>query len=592
MQQEKTEQLNEVMQQLERSKEREQRLAEENRVILSALSALGHADNKYQIFEELKKVLSRYIRFDDFIVISKDKERATFNTFLASNLAFQGRTWLNGDKFQRVLDGECIILFEPNKLTEFHHLSHFLKDQINSALIAGIRTQTSDSVLLLLGTTKGQFSLETKSTLLRFRPLLERAINDIEHKEALQKLVDLKTRELKVAQQQAEQANQSKSQFLAMMSHELRTPLNAVLGLIDLLRDDSDAYQQAMLEQMENSAELLLVIINDILDLSRIESGHFELQRHWVSLGKKMQHALEYHSQVAAAKDIRFNVKTAICEQFEYWVDAVRLTQILFNIIGNAIKFTHRGFVDVSLLTTRDQLNIEVRDSGIGIDNERIGHLFSPFIQADTSITRNYGGTGLGLAITKHLVELMGGTIQVNSQLGEGSIFSIVIPLSSRSAEANHTEQWHTGAVINSENNMNNKHILVVEDTKTNQMVIQLLLNRMGYNVTLAGNGQHAIELIEQENRFDLIFMDISMPVMDGIQATRILRAKKLLTPIIALTAHSMSSDHQECLEAGMNDVVLKPIRRKELQRISDRYLQPEQSINRLHKHNNNYHVD
>lgn len=573
MEQEKIEQLNEALVELERSKEREQRLAEENRVILAALSALSHADNKYQIFEELKKVLSRYIRFDDFIVISKEKESRTFSTYLASNLAFQGKDWFNGDKFQRVLDGECIILFEPSKLEEFRNLNHFLKDQINSALVTGIRAQTSDSVLLLLGTRKGQFSLETKSTLSRFRPLLERAINDIEHKEALQKLVDLKTRELKIAQQQAEQANQSKSQFLAMMSHELRTPLNAVLGLIDLLRHDSDAYQQEMLEQMENSAELLLVIINDILDLSRIESGHFELQRHWISLSKKLQHALEYHSQVAQAKDIKFNVKASICEQFEYWVDSVRLTQILFNIIGNAIKFTHQGFVDVSLVTARDRLEIEVRDSGIGIDNERIEHLFSPFIQADTSITRNYGGTGLGLAITKHLVELMGGTIKVNSKLGEGSLFTISIPLESRSTAAVNENAGQLSDTKTYDALDNNKHILVVEDTKTNQMVIQLLLNRMGYNVTIANNGQHAIELIEKNRSFDLIFMDISMPIMDGIQATRILRSQRLTTPIIALTAHSMNSDHQNCLAAGMNDIVLKPIRSKELQRISDRYL-------------------
>ncbi|ADT87070.1 ATP-binding protein [Vibrio furnissii] len=573
MEQEKIEQLNEALLELERSKEREQRLAEENRVILAALSALSHADNKYQIFEELKKVLSRYIRFDDFIVISKDKESSIFSTYLASNLAFQGKEWFNGDKFQRVLDGECIILFEPSKLDEFRNLNHFLKDQINSALVTGIRAQTSDSVLLLLGTRKGQFSLETKSTLSRFRPLLERAINDIEHKEELQKLVDLKTRELKVAQQLAEQANQSKSQFLAMMSHELRTPLNAVLGLIDLLRDDSDAYQQDMLEQMENSAELLLVIINDILDLSRIESGHFELQRHWISLSRKLQHALEYHSQVAQAKDITFNVKASICEQFEYWVDSVRLTQILFNIIGNAIKFTHHGFVDVSLVTARDRLEIEVKDSGIGIDNERIEHLFSPFIQADTSITRNYGGTGLGLAITKHLVELMGGSITVSSKLGEGSLFTISIPLQSRSSETSHLDELPLSHTASHRALDDTKHILVVEDTKTNQMVIQLLLNRMGYNVTLANNGQHAIELVEKDRTFDLIFMDISMPIMDGIQATRILRSRKLATPIIALTAHAMNSDHENCLAAGMNDIVLKPIRSKELQRISDRYL-------------------
>ncbi|MEK6204597.1 MAG: response regulator, partial [Amylibacter sp.] len=238
-----------------------------------------------------------------------------------------------------------------------------------------------------------------------------------------------------------------------------------------------------------------------------------------------------------------------------------------------AIKFTHQGFVDVSLVTARDRLEIEVRDSGIGIDNERIEHLFSPFIQADTSITRNYGGTGLGLAITKHLVELMGGTIKVNSKLGEGSLFTISIPLESRSTAAANENAGQLSDTKTYDALDNSKHILVVEDTKTNQMVIQLLLNRMGYNVTIANNGQHALELIEKNRSFDLIFMDISMPIMDGIQATRILRSQRLTTPIIALTAHSMNSDHQNCLAAGMNDIVLKPIRSKELQRISDRYL-------------------
>lgn len=581
MEQEIIEQFNEALLELERSKEREQRLAEENRVILAALSAFSHADNKYQIFEELKKVLSRYIEFDDFIVISKPKHRQVYVTFLASNLAFQGKEWLNGSKFQRVLDGESIILFEPGKLDEFQNLNAFLKDQIQSALIAGIRAQTSDSVLLLLGNRKGQFSLETRSTLLRFRPLLERAINDIEHKEELQKLVDLRTQELQIAQQQAEQANQSKSKFLAMMSHELRTPLNAVLGLIDILRENSETYQLEMLEQMENSAELLLVIINDILDFSRIESGHFSLHCHWINLRKKLHQALEHHHQVATAKGIEFNLQATIHDGYEYWVDEVRLTQILFNVVGNAIKFTQHGSVDVRLVTTRDGLEINIEDTGIGIDSQRIDNLFSPFIQADDSITRNFGGTGLGLAITKHLVELMQGKIQVESELGKGSKFSIILPLKSRSSD-------HVAAVPASDSEPSNKsvianvgrHILVVEDTKTNQMVIKLLLNRMGYNVTIAENGQQAIDIVAKKPAFDLIFMDISMPVMDGIEATRMLRAKQISAPIIALTAHSMHSDHEVCLGAGMNDIILKPIRSKELQRITDRYLQSCKVIN------------
>lgn len=575
IEQDKNEQLSEVLLELERSKERELRLAEENRVILSAISALSHADNKYQIFEELKNVLHRYINFDDFVVIAKNAPNSLFSTFLSSNIAFQGKQWINGDKFQRVLEGECIILFEPTKLAEFQNLNPFLQETINSALITGIQTQTSDSVLLLLGGRKGQFSLETKATLQRFRPLLERAINDIEHKEELQSLVRIKTHELYIAQQQAEHANQAKSQFLAMMSHELRTPLNAVLGLIDVLREDSNRSQLDLLEQMENSAELLLVIINDILDLSRIESGHFKLQCHWVHLHKKLVHALSYHHKACVTKGIRFNVRTSICDHYEYWVDPVRLIQILFNVIGNAIKFTEAGSVDVHLSAARNKLVIHVEDTGIGIEPERIEHLFSPFIQADSSITRHYGGTGLGLAITKHLVELMKGTISVTSCLGKGSNFTIRLPVNSRQADRNDTNTFEPILKQDSNHQNSQRHILVVEDTKTNQMVIQLLLSRLGYNVTMVSDGEQAVSLTETSHTFDLILMDISMPVMDGIEATKILRCKNIQTPIIALTAHAMQDDHAIFRQAGMNDVVLKPIRSQELQRVIKHHLKP-----------------
>ncbi|CAH8211227.1 hypothetical protein VAE122_2960454 [Vibrio aestuarianus] len=269
------EQLNETLLELQQSQEREQILAEENKVILASLSAFSKAENKYQIFEELQKVLSHYIDYDDFIVISKSKDSNQFITLLSSNPLFMQKQWLNGVKFQRVLNGECIILFEPNQQDEFQSLVPKLKNQIQSALITGIQAQTSDSVMLLLGAQKGQFSLEKKATLMRFRPLLERAISDIEHKDGLQKLVELKTRELSIAQQLAEQANQSKSQFLAMMSHELRTPLNSVLGLIDILRDDCATKHVELLGQMETSAELLLVIINGGLVLIKAAKSFF-----------------------------------------------------------------------------------------------------------------------------------------------------------------------------------------------------------------------------------------------------------------------------------------------------------------------------
>ncbi|ELH4194655.1 response regulator [Vibrio cholerae] len=570
MDSEYTEKVNELTLELQRSIERGKQLAEENRVILAAISAFSVATNKNHIFEELKTLLNRYIQFDDFIVISKDKNGHQFRTAIASNASFNDVVWPNGVKFQRVLNGECILLFEPCKLDEFACLMGSIEKPVYSALITGIQAQISDSVLILLGQNKGQFSLEAKETLSRFRPLLERAISDIEHKEELQKLVEIRTRELRLAQKLAEQANQSKSNFLAMMSHELRTPLNAVLGLIDILRGESTSYQVELLEQMENSAELLLIIINDILDLSRIESGHFSLHCHWLDLEKKLDQSLVYHRQIAQDKGVHFYVQSNKNPTLEYYTDSARLTQILFNIVGNAIKFTKQGQVDVVLDYTKDGVVFRVKDTGIGIEKNRVEQLFTPFIQADNSITRNYGGTGLGLAITKHLVELMGGTIQVESEFGIGTTFTLYIPLQSRLKNIKQSTSSSPKIV-----NVKNHHILVVEDTKTNQMVIQLLLNKLGYDVTIAENGLQAVELLEKNYVFDLVLMDISMPIMDGIAATKILRDKHIDIPIIALTAHTAGSDKQNCIDAGMNDIVLKPIRSKDIMEVVKRFLNP-----------------
>ncbi|WP_176467072.1 ATP-binding protein [Vibrio metoecus] len=568
MSSEHTEKFNELSLELKKSIEREKQLAEENRVILSAISAFSMAANKNEIFDELKNLLNRYIKFDEFVVISKEKDCQVFNTLLSSNNLLDGLAWPVGEKFSRVLDGECILFFEPFKLEEFSCLKEHYKGKANSVLITGIQAQVSNSVLILIGHNKGQFSLETKATLSRFRPLLERAISDIEHKEELIKLVEIRTRELRLAQKFAEQANQSKSNFLAMMSHELRTPLNAVLGLIDVLRGDSTSYQAELLEQMENSAELLLIIINDVLDLSRIESGHFSLHCHWVDLKKKLDQSLVYHRQIAQEKGIAFNVQTHINERLEYYTDSARLTQILFNIVGNAIKFTKSGQVDIDLIYGTHQVTFRVKDTGIGIEKNRIDRLFTPFIQADNSITRNYGGTGLGLAITKHLIELMGGSIQVESELEVGTTFILQVPIHSR---INCSIQDHIH--LQPLSGINNHHILVVEDTKTNQTVIQLLLTKMGCSVTIAENGLQAIEILNKSPGFDLVLMDISMPVMDGLSATKIIRGFNQKIPIIALTAHTAGSDKQNCIDAGMNDIVLKPIRSKDIMDVVKRFL-------------------
>ncbi|MGX9416111.1 ATP-binding protein [Vibrio sp. WJH972] len=566
------EQLNETLLELKRSKERETKLAEENRVILATLSAISRAENKQQIFDELKRGLGRYIDFDDFVVLSRENIESSFKTYLSSNEMLFDKIWPNGRKFQRVLGGECILLFEPMALEEFDRIPNRLSPKIHNALLTGIKTQTSESVLLLLGSRKGQFDIKTKKILLRFRPLLERAISDIEHKEKLEKLVELKTNELVEAQEVAAKANQAKSKFLAMMSHELRTPLNAVLGITELLQTETGTSQKQLLERMENSAELLHVIISDILDFSRIESGHFNLRRHWTNLHDKLTYSFEYHQKLAREKGLNFRVNTDIEKNLEYFVDPVRILQIIFNLVGNAIKFTEAGEITIDIYTLENALIISVSDTGIGIVESELAHLFTPFIQADSSITRNYGGTGLGLTITKTLVDLMGGKIKVDTEPNKGTTFSITLPLVVKLAPT--TNQIKP--TLSSDNeplNVDCKHILLVEDTTTNQMIIKLMLSRIGYIVTIANNGVEAVDLVQRQNEFDIVLMDISMPCMDGIQATRLMRQNNFTKPIIALTAHTLNENRQACLDAGMDDMIIKPIKSTSIQKILSKYI-------------------
>lgn len=261
------EQLQEVLLELKHSHEREKRLSDENRAILDAISAMSGADNRQQIFLGLQTALSKYIDVEDFIVISRSNDTHVFETLLTTNAAFRNIAWNKDKKFTRVLNGECIILFEPATLDEFISLNCVIREEVKSVLMTGINAEVTQSVLLLIGRRKGQFSLEDKQTLIRFSPLIERAIIDIENKEKLNNLVEARTRALTKAQQDAIKANNAKSEFLAMMSHEIRTPLNSVLGMLDIMKQTQiNAQQLGILTQMESSAELLLAIISDILD--------------------------------------------------------------------------------------------------------------------------------------------------------------------------------------------------------------------------------------------------------------------------------------------------------------------------------------
>ncbi|MGF1694238.1 response regulator [Vibrio lamellibrachiae] len=553
------EELNEILLELKRSQQREANLALENRAILDSISSITGSQNKHQIFHELKRTLALYIDFEDFVVLSKTSNDSVFETFLTSNSAFVNLKWPQSDKFLRVLDGECIILFEPTQLEEFSHLNPFVKDQINSALITGMNTAISQSVIMLLGSSKGRFPITTRDTLSRFRPLLERALIDIEQKESLKELVAIRTEELKLAREKAEEASKAKSQFLAMMSHELRTPLNTILGFIDVLEHDLiDSKQLYALSKMESSAELLLVLINDILDLTRIESGQFSINYQWVELRTELEKTLEHYYNQAEQKKLKVTIDFDSIDSSLYWIDPTRLSQIVFNLIGNAIKFTLAGCVDISAKLINKELIIAITDTGIGIEHSRLDTLFTPFKQADSSITREFGGSGLGLTITKHLIELMNGKITVESKLGKGSCFSVKIPVDRK--PENNLE--HKASSLQQYNIQKSHNVLVVEDTKTNQMVIKLLLERSGYTVTTLSNGRDAVEHLKfNSHNLDAVIMDLSMPIMDGLTATKLIRTFNSDIPVIALTAHAMEQNRQDCLQAGMNVFVTKPIR-------------------------------
>lgn len=558
------EQLQEALIELKQSQVREAKLAEENRAILDAISSITVASDKQQIFTELQKVLSLYINFSDFLVLSKpSKNEHAYHTLLASSSCFQNLDWQDQSRFKRALSGESIILYEPNNAQEFSHLSGNTDYDINSALITGAQGTITDSIIVLLGEEVGQFTLESRDTLSRFRPLLERALIDIERTEQLQQLVDIKTRQLKTAQVRAEQANQAKSRFLAMMSHELRTPLSAVLGYVDVLLADSKCdHQIEILEKMESSAELLLVLINDILELSRIESGEFRIKCQWVNLKNELEFMLEHFYALSDAKGLKLNVNLDIDAHHSVWVDPARILQIVFNLLGNAIKFTHAGDVSLNAEVTSQELIIEVEDTGIGIDSSRIETVFNQFKQADDSITRRYGGSGLGLTISKHLVTLMNGSIRVESEKGKGSRFKIKLPVSVKSGHE------LTQPRLSKSHGTRPLSVLVVEDTETNQMVLKLLLERLGHKVAIVNDGKKSVKYIKDNMaEVDLIFMDVSMPVMDGLTATKEIRKFCRHTPIIALTAHAMEQDKQACLNSGMNAFVSKPIRGKEIQR-------------------------
>lgn len=411
----------------------------------------------------------------------------------------------------------------------------------------------------------------------------------------LEKRVAIRTQELAKtneallsAKLEAERASQTKSLFLATMSHELRTPMNAVIGLLEIFEGDNLSEEQnELLDNVVNSAKLLLSILNDILDLSKIEAGKIEIDYHPFCLPDVVKRVIQGMENLANQKDISLDYDIGPTVPNMLIGDEVRLRQILYNLCSNAIKFTRttvekKGQVNVSVYSEPFQLNksritMRVTDNGIGMDVQTQTKIFQPFSQADASTTRRYGGTGLGLSICKQLITLLGGDIFCESEQGVGTTFTCQLPMAHASAAATH-------ARVNSEpikvtalpDEIRHKTILVAEDNAVNRLVFYKQLKKLGIDAVMVNDGQAALAYW-QVHPVDLIFTDCNMPSMDGFELTKIIRAQEFEaqlpeTPIVAVTANALKGEAEKCFAAKMNDYLTKPVNLSQLKAIILKY--------------------
>lgn len=467
---------------------------------------------------------------------------------------------------------------------------HDLEKQVEVLAKKLLRSEKSR---ILIEQAKDRYDMVYRSTIQKLD--IQKNLLNSQNQE-LQEIKDailLKNHELLLAQKSSELANQAKDQFLANMSHEIRTPLNGVLGFLELLDISGLTGEQAhYLKEANHAAEILLFLINDILDFSKIESGHLTLESIAFDLRQVIDDAILTASPKLIGKAV--TMESWIDQQVSSMVlgDPNRLLQIVNNLLSNGVKFTEKGFVNVYVKVvkadeTMQLLSLSVKDSGIGLKPDEISRLFKVFTQADPSITRKFGGTGLGLAITQQLVQLMGGEIYAESGETGGAVFTALIPFL-KATDTVEIEGDKTRAKSDQPMIVQNLDIsiLLAEDNETNIHLIELMLKRIGLTCDAVTNGALAVEACKLKS-YDVILMDCQMPILDGYEATRLIRSlsnKSSRATIIAMTASAMVGDRERCLQAGMNSYLSKPISGPQFKSLMLSSVEKVQNIKREHQ--------
>jgi len=573
--------LREALIDLANARRREEDLRLESDSLIEGVRVLIEPVDSKSMFTELLEVMRGVLQFEHACVLIGDDSGKLIPAATTTDL-FASTQWTLGERFSRILSGTPVAYFNIAEIPEWQAQPSSLTDQVTSALHSPLRSGNHPAMLVCTHQMASHFTSKHLNLVKRFAPLAAQALLNQDARELFirqhmlekeKETIQATNKLLQQARDEALSTSLAKSGFLASMSHEIRTPMNAVLGILGLLKETPlTADQQDLVKTARNSGELLLSIINDVLDFSEMEADRLELECSVFDLHKLFRESVEVLSHKANEKNLA--IKLVFDTDLPHLIrcDSGRLRQIIFNLLSNAIKFTEAGEINITVMVGsndeegRCKLYCEVQDTGIGIAEIHRASLFEEFTQADQSHARAHEGTGLGLAICKQLVSLMNGSIDCSSHLGEGSTFFFSI-------DTEVVEESADDSILNDDQAKqmliprSGARVLLVEDNAANQLVVMNILERSGLHVDVAGNGKEAVAAASELN-YDIILMDISMPEMDGMEATQKIRALPSGVngiPIVALTAHALPGDKKRFLSAGMNDYLTKPVNRAEM---------------------------